>query len=177
VITKADHIVRDKSTAVLPTHPSPSRGEGKGGGVSHHPKIESLIKELTTYNPHAPIFLAEHSPETFITAKGKTFSLEQAKGKRVFAFCGIGNPQSFRETLLSAGLQIAGFLAFRDHHRYSAGDMQSIKDTAERTESEWIVTTEKDIMRLRSFSMPENLVSLAIEFTVDGKFYDEVFSY
>jgi tetraacyldisaccharide-1-P 4'-kinase len=55
--------------------------------------------------------------------------------------------------------------------------MQSIKDNAERTESEWIVTTEKDIMRLRSFSMPENLVSLAIEFTVDEKFYDEVFSY
>ena len=43
--------------------------------------------------------------------------------------------------------------------------------------SDWIVTTEKDIMRLRSFSTPENLVSLAIEFTVDEKFYDEVFSF
>ncbi|MBM4145578.1 MAG: tetraacyldisaccharide 4'-kinase [Nitrospira sp.] len=171
-IRRADIIVITKT----PSHPSPSRGEGKGGGDSHHPKIESLIKEIKTYNPDVPIFLAEHSPEAFITAKGKTFSLEQAKGKMVFAFCGIGNPHSFRETLLSAGLQIKGFLAYRDHHRYSAGDMQSIKDNAERTESEWIVTTEKDIMRLRSFSMPENLVSLAIEFTVDGRFYDEVFS-
>jgi len=144
---------------------------------NQHTTVDDLIKELKKYNPDVPIFLAEHSPETFITAKGKTFSLEQAKGKRVFAFCGIGNPDSFRETLLSAGLQIKGFLAYRDHHRYSAGDMQSIKDNAERTESEWIVTTEKDIMRLRSFSMPENLVSLAIEFTVDEKFYDEVFSF
>jgi tetraacyldisaccharide 4'-kinase len=177
VITKADHIVRDKSTAVLPTHPSPSRGEGKGGGVSHHPKIESLIKELTTYNPHAPIFFADHKPSAFVTNTGESLPIQLAKGKRVFAFCGIGNPESFRETLLSAGLQIKGFLAYRDHHRYSAGDMQSIKDNAERTESEWIVTTEKDIMRLRSFSMPENLVSLAIDFTVDEKFYDEVFSY
>jgi len=144
---------------------------------NQHTTAHDLMKELKRYNPDVPIFFAEHSPETFITVEGKTFSLEEAKGKRVFAFCGIGNPQSFRETLLSAGLQIKGFLAYRDHHRYSAGDMQSIKDNAERTGSEWIVTTEKDIMRLRNFSMPENLVSLAIEFTVDEKFYDEVFTF
>ena len=143
---------------------------------NQHTTAHDLIKELKTYNPDAPIFFADHKPSAFVTTTGESLPIQQAKGKRVFAFCGIGNPQSFRETLLSAGLQIKGFLAYRDHHRYSAGDMQSIKDNAERTESEWIVTTEKDIMRLRSFSMPENLVSLAIEFTVDEKFYDEVFS-
>jgi tetraacyldisaccharide 4'-kinase len=144
---------------------------------TQHTTVHDLIKELKKYNPHAPIFFADHKPSAFVTTTGELLTLEQAKGKRVFAFCGIGNPQSFRETLLSAGLQIRGFLAYRDHHSYSAGDMQSIKDNAERTGSEWIVTTEKDIMRLRSFSMPENLVSLAIEFTVDEKFYDEVFTF
>jgi tetraacyldisaccharide 4'-kinase len=144
---------------------------------TQHTTVDDLIKELKKYNPHAPIFFADHKPSAFITTTGESLPLEQAKGRRVFAFCGIGNPESFRETLLSAGLQIKGFLAYRDHHRYSAGDMQSIKDNAEITGSEWIVTTEKDIMRLRSFSMPENLLSLAIEFTVDEKFYDEVFTF
>jgi tetraacyldisaccharide 4'-kinase len=141
-----------------------------------HTTAPDLIKEVTKYNPHAPIFFADHTPSAFVAATGESLPLQQAKDKRVFAFCGIGNPDSFRETLLSADLQVTGFLAYRDHHRYSAGDMKSIKDNAERTGSEWIVTTEKDIMRLRSLSMPENLVSLAIEFTVDKRFYDEVFT-
>jgi tetraacyldisaccharide 4'-kinase len=144
---------------------------------NHLTTAPDLIKELTKYNTHAPIFFADHKPSAFVTATGESLPLQQAEGKKVFAFCGIGNPDSFRETLLSAGLQIKGFLAFRDHHRYSAGDMQSIRNNAEKTGSEWIVTTEKDIMRLRNFSMPENLVSLAIEFTVDERFYDEVFSF
>jgi len=144
---------------------------------NQHITVHDLIKELKTYNPHAPIFFADHKPSAFVTTTGESLHIRLAKGKKVFAFCGIGNPQSFRETLLSAGMRIKGFLAYRDHHRYSAGDMQSIKDNAERTGSEWIVTTEKDIMRLRSFSMPENLVSLAIDFTVDEKFYDEVFTF
>ena len=142
-----------------------------------HITANDLIKELKTYNPHAPIFLADHKPSAFVAAKGELVADQVADGKTVFAFCGIGNPQSFRKTLLSAGLQIKGFLAYRDHHRYRTGDIQSIKDNAERTGSEWIVTTEKDIMRLRGFNMPENLVSLAIEFAVDEGFYDEVFNF
>jgi tetraacyldisaccharide 4'-kinase len=121
---------------------------------NQHTTLHDLAKELKKYNPHAPIFFAEHKPLAFVTTTGESLPLQQAKGKRVFAFCGIGNPNSFRETLLSAGLQITGFLEFRDHYRYSAGDMQSIKDSAEKTGSEWIVTTEKDIMRLKDLDLP-----------------------
>jgi len=41
---------------------------------------------------------------------------------------------------------------------------------------DWIVTTEKDIMRLKGFALPENMVSLAIEFTIDDGFYEAVFN-
>ena len=39
---------------------------------------------------------------------------------------------------------------------------------------DWIVTTEKDIMRLKGLEVPEDLISLGIEFNVDERFYEEV---
>jgi len=67
------------------------------------------------------------------------------------------------------------FLAFRDHFAYGRRDLSRIVAAAERRRADWIVTTEKDIMRLKWFELPENLVSLRIEFTVDDSFYGAIF--
>jgi tetraacyldisaccharide 4'-kinase len=97
------------------------------------------------------------------------------KHKKIFGFCGIGNPDSFKKTLLSLNLALKGFMIFRDHYRYSHADFQRITDNAKKSGADWIVTTEKDIMRLKGFSLPENLLALRIEFHIDDKFYEEVF--
>jgi len=136
----------------------------------------SLIEAIRQYNASVPIFFAEHKPSNFITPYGEIFPPEWAEGKRFFGFCGIGNPMSFRETLLSTKIDLTGFKPYRDHYRYSPGDIRDIKKVAEKTGAEWIVTTEKDIMRLKGLELPENLVSLDIEFSVDERFYDEVFN-
>jgi tetraacyldisaccharide 4'-kinase len=138
-------------------------------------EANSLIKEIRQYNTKASIFFAEHRPSKFVTLTGDTFPFEWANGKRFFGFCGIGNPQSFRGTLLSADLESIGFKTFRDHFRYSQGDIQEIIRNAKGCNADWIVTTEKDIMRLKGFALPENMVSLCIEFSVDERFYEEVF--
>ena len=90
-------------------------------------------------------------------------------------FCGIGNPQSFSKTLASTGADIKCLKTFRDHYRFSQDDVKTIAADAEKTGAGWIVTTEKDIMRLRGFDLPKNLVALAIEFSVEKKLYDRVF--
>ncbi|MBI5187548.1 MAG: tetraacyldisaccharide 4'-kinase [Nitrospirae bacterium] len=151
------------------THPSPSRGKGKGGG--------GLIEEIRQYNSKAPIFFAEHRPLKFTTATGDVMPPEWAKEKRLFGFCGIGSPESFRETLLSADVELIGFKTYRDHYRYTLGDIQVITRDAEQSGAEWIVTTEKDIMRLRGLDVSENFVALSIEFAVDEGFYEEVFNF
>ena len=136
----------------------------------------TLIEEIRQYNASVPIFFAEHKPSNFITPPGDILPPEWAEGKRFFGFCGIGNPMSFRETLLSTNIDLIGFKPYRDHYRYSPGDIRAIKGVAEKSGAEWIVTTEKDIMRLKGLELPENLVSLDIEFSVDERFYDEVFN-
>jgi tetraacyldisaccharide 4'-kinase len=185
VITKTNMLssqstVHGQSTSP-PTYPSPSRGEGKGGGdISQsmtHGKSEfrRLIKEIRKYNKKAPVFFAEHRPLQFLSARGEIFPLEWAKGKRFFVFSGIGNPGSFKETLLLAGINLKGFKSYRDHYRYVLKDIEKIVEHSKRSGADWIVTTEKDIMRLKELSVPANLIALVIEFSVGKEFYDEVF--
>ncbi|MFH1703133.1 MAG: tetraacyldisaccharide 4'-kinase [Nitrospirota bacterium] len=186
VITKTNMLssqstVHGQSTA-SPTYPSPLRGEGKGGGdISQsmtHGKSEfrRLIKEIRKYNKKAPVFSAEHRPLQFLSARGEIFPLEWAKGKRFFVFSGIGNPGSFKETLLLAGINLKGFKSYRDHYRYAPKDIEKIVEHSKRSGADWIVTTEKDIMRLKELSVPANLIALVIEFSVGKEFYDEVFT-
>jgi tetraacyldisaccharide 4'-kinase len=165
VLTKAK--ISDQKSGDTLSLTLPPRGGEMGGG---------LIEEIRQYNARAPIFFAEHKPSNFITPVGDIFPPEWAKGKRFFGFCGIGNPMSFRETLLSTNIDLTGFKSYRDHYRYSPGDIRDIKKVTGKTGAEWIVTTEKDIMRLKGLELPENLVSLDIEFSVDEGFYDEVFN-
>lgn len=190
VITKTNMLssqstVHGQSTAP-PTYPSPSRamarrGEGKGGGdISQSmtygkSEFRRLIKEIRKYNKKAPVFFAEHRPLQFLSASGEIFPLEWAKGKRFFVFSGIGNPGSFKETLLLAGINLKGFKSYRDHYRYAPKDIEKIVEHSKRSGADWIVTTEKDIMRLKELSVPANLIALVIEFSVGKEFYDEVF--
>jgi tetraacyldisaccharide 4'-kinase len=136
----------------------------------------NLTGEIRKYNSKAPVFSAAHMPLSFGMPTGGTFPVSWAKGKRFFGVCGVGNPLSFQKSLLQLGADLSGFLAFRDHHRYRTHDLKKIAREARDTGAEWIVTTEKDIMRLSRLRMPENLVFLAIEFSTDPAFYNDVFT-
>jgi len=79
------------------------------------------------------------------TARGSSF--EGALEGKALAFCGIANPQGFRSSLRQAGVRVAGFLAFPDHHPFSVQDVDRIKAAARETGSCCMVTTEKDAVR------------------------------
>ena len=69
------------------------------------------------------------------------------KGRRVFAFAGIGRPEKFRATLLQIGADLQGFRAFPDHHPYSADEISLLLGAAKATDA-LAVTTAKDRVRL-----------------------------
>ncbi len=137
--------------------------------------LENLENEIRRYNPDAPIFSSGHAPAGLGTVSGGALPPDALAGKRVFAFCGIGNPAAFRNTLAAIGADVRGFTVFRDHHVYSLREMDRIMESAKTCEADWIVTTEKDIMKLRNFDVSGNLVSLRIEFEVDKGFYERLF--
>ena len=74
--------------------------------------------------------------------------LNGLKGKKIVAFSGIGDPVSFKRTLHSLKWEVVRFLPYPDHHRYSGGDVETIKKALKQAEGEYLVTTEKDVYRL-----------------------------
>ncbi len=139
--------------------------------------IDALASEIKKYNSKSQIFEAGHKPVRFSAHSGNTMPLEWAVGKRVFAFCGIGNPDSFKKTLQSTGCILQGFKEYSDHHGYTQNDLDKIIIEAQKNNAGWIVTSEKDLIRLKEMRPPENLVSLEIEFSVDREFYDKAFAF
>lgn len=67
---------------------------------------------------------------------------------RVFLVTGIARPERFEADIAAAGWQIAGALAFRDHHPYDARDIRKITAAARAARCAIVLTTEKDAVRL-----------------------------
>lgn len=66
-------------------------------------------------------------------------------GKKVIAFCGLGFPKKFKESLLRMGCKIEKFIEFPDHHPYSD---REIEDIIKHSYGLPILTTEKDYIRI-----------------------------
>jgi tetraacyldisaccharide 4'-kinase len=76
-------------------------------------------------------------------------SLAALGGRKVLAFAGIGNPDKFFATLAEAGVTVAERESFRDHHRYTAAEAETLIERAD-TAGLLLMTTEKDHVRLAS---------------------------
>lgn len=64
----------------------------------------------------------------------------------VIAFCGIGRPAKFFNTLEELGARVIATRAFPDHHVFTGEEAGALLDEAARTEAT-LVTTEKDWVR------------------------------
>jgi tetraacyldisaccharide 4'-kinase len=112
-----------------------------------------------------------HKPVCAKLGDGKEISIEQLKGKKVFAFCGIGNPQAFLGTIKSIGTEVAGSKIYDDHHHYTPDDLSEIYEQAGTVKAELILTTQKDWTRITGdfrfqisdFRKPIPFAYLAIE--------------
>ena len=70
---------------------------------------------------------------------------EHLKNRAVVAFAGIAKPERFFTALESVGVQPVKTVRFRDHHHYSARDIEKLG-------GEMLITTEKDAVRLRTLT-------------------------
>jgi tetraacyldisaccharide 4'-kinase len=66
----------------------------------------------------------------------------------VIAFCGIARPQRFFSELRKSGLDVRDEITFRDHHRYSAADVEHLSACRKKISGCKLVATEKDAINL-----------------------------
>jgi tetraacyldisaccharide 4'-kinase len=69
-------------------------------------------------------------------------------GTRVLAVAGLARPERFFAGIEAEGWTVAGRLVFRDHHRFTRGDMDRIAGAMRAARAELVLTTEKDIVRM-----------------------------
>ena len=84
----------------------------------------------------------------------------------VLAVAGIAEPEGFFAALRAAGWTLGGELRFRDHHRFTRGDLSAIVDRAQQIGARAVLTTEKDLVRLlpfRPFPLPVGFAPLRLE--------------
>jgi len=83
-----------------------------------------------------------------------------------FGFCGIANPDAFRSTLERSGFTLAGFVPLGDHQRYSADVIEKLSARARRAGARFLVTTEKDLVKLGAYAADLSLPLLALRLEV-----------
>jgi tetraacyldisaccharide 4'-kinase len=104
--------------------------------VARGASTRGLERVIRLYNAEAPIFRSRMVPEPIPDLR------------RVAAFCGIGSPRAFWNTLDELGLDVVDRTAFRDHHAYSREELETLARRAQTAGAEALVTTEKDVMNL-----------------------------
>ena len=88
------------------------------------------------------------------------------KNKKIAAFSGLGDNESFFQLLRQIGANIVHETSYPDHYRYTQRDINSLGSISD---IECIVTTEKDAVKLLGMELPDNLFYLAIEARIEDE--------
>ncbi len=133
--------------------------------------LERLLRRI---HPSAPIFHSRYEPSGLVGPGEEWEEVESLKGKNVLVLSGIADPLSFSSLLKKCGMKVIKETAFPDHHRYTRSDIASLEEAAQGVD--WIVTTEKDLVRLGGFEIGHLPIrALRIEMRVEeDTFFEEV---
>jgi tetraacyldisaccharide 4'-kinase len=118
--------------------------------VKEYEQVIAVGRERQMFPPGTPIVGLKTKLKLF--KRGSSYEIVNAKGvtgKKIMVFSGIGNPKSFEELLLKENMKILKHIVFSDHHWYTESDIKRILDAKKQTHADFIITTEKDAVRLR----------------------------
>lgn len=139
---------------------------------------DAIRRRVAELAPHALWVEVAQRPVGLRSAEGGQETLARIAGRRVAAFCGIGNPAGFRHTLQTSGCQVVDFREFPDHHPYPAKDLESLARWADGlAEVAAIVCTHKDLVKIprsQLGGMPLRGLEIGLEFTVGGSAFEQL---
>ena len=111
--------------------------------VGNDENVSRYKEKLKNINPNIDIFDAKYEP----------VNLEDFdKNKNYFAFSGIGNHETFLDTLRLAKLNIVENKEFPDHFDYSSTDIKNLIEYTNDNKLD-LVTTKKDFIKIDKLSL------------------------
>jgi tetraacyldisaccharide 4'-kinase len=129
--------------------------------------------------PGKPVFHGRHVPVgLFVNGEDHPRHPGSLRGKRVAAFAGIAFPERFSQTLSRLGAEVVYFRPFPDHYPFAESDLRTLSEKSGRLGVDWLVTTEKDWVRLDRCSFrPKHLAYLRIRLLIspdEDAFFDMI---
>jgi tetraacyldisaccharide 4'-kinase len=109
---------------------------------------EAIRQRVAQLAPQAAWCEAAHAPHELRNVGGQTQPVATLAGRRVAAFCGIGNPAAFRRTLAAIGANVVYWREFPDHHAYSSSDQTALSAAIATSGAALVVATHKDLVKL-----------------------------
>jgi tetraacyldisaccharide 4'-kinase len=111
-----------------------------------------------------------HRPKYIYDMKSRReLAPSHISGKTVVLLSSIGDPGYFEETVRSLGGTVARHMAYPDHHDYRPKDMADIKAACRTMKFDYLLTTEKDavkLLRLGLYITDCPLMALGVEMEI-----------
>lgn len=144
--------------------------------------IDELKARIAEYAPGIQVFSVSNHTSSILGIDplgAKIDTRVKLAEKKIFAFCALGNPDSFFEQLTQEGFDVAGVKSFRDHHFYTQEDVSDIEKYAGEAGAEVMLTTVKDAVKLRNlhFEIPCLEVEIELEFDNEEAFRELIYSF
>ena len=132
-------------------------------------ELSRIEKKLRLINPDMVIAKSIHNPICAKSLAGEKITIEQLKDKKIFAFCGIGNPDAFLNTIRNTGANLVGSKIYNDHYHYTNDCLADIYEQARCLNADLILTTQKDYthyaLRNTQYEIPFAYLAVEIKFT------------
>ena len=127
--------------------------------------VEALRDEVRELIGGRPIFESRMRPVRVASLKNGPETI--AVPGRVGAFCAVGNPSSFFESLTRLGYELGLERAFTDHHVYTQSDVDALNQLAKQTGAHALITTAKDAVKLKGMTFELPCYVLEIKIVID----------
>ena len=134
------------------------------------------VDKIKNLAPGKPVFRSFYVPNLYKPINNKNsmsgielqnFDSGLLHGRRVVAFSGLAGNNDFRRTVENLKCDLIDFFEFPDHHKYTKTDLQTIMQSSINAQAEFILTTEKDYVRISGeTSWPVELVVVGIELSL-----------
>jgi len=147
----------DRADAIILTH------------ANDRATMQQLRSQLNTWFPGKPVFACRHRPVGLHRGVGgPSMPPAMVRNQPVVAFAGIAHPEKFFAMVRDCGAELLSCLVFPDHHVYQHRDIRSLLNVTRATQSRFLITTEKDAVRL-----PTEIQALLLTLEIEMNFAED----
>ena len=107
--------------------------------------------------------------DNMITISGEKIKTNIINGENIYIISALGDSKGFEKTIKKTGAIIKGHKKFPDHHSYNTKDIQKVKKSAIESNAKFLITTEKDLVKIKNYNGEIPLCALKIRFIVEQK--------